>query len=132
MVQGAQKLAVKKKARVTKQQMNPRKAAPRIIKARNQTKGIKLTQKLNKIHSASLLLHVEDSLFDFKTDSQGSGKLTEKRPISGDLVLGWTVSDEKFRILPVIKAYSNDQFSLKDDDDGIKESNILPSRRRRI
>ncbi|YCL19392.1 hypothetical protein KP2612_002662 [Komagataella phaffii] len=73
----------------------------------------------------------EDSLFDFKTDSQGSGKLTEKRSISGDLVLGWTVSDEKFRILPVIKAYSNDQFSLKDDDDGIKESNILLSRRRR-
>ncbi|CAY68959.1 hypothetical protein KP2612_002663 [Komagataella phaffii] len=59
MVQGAQKLAVKKKARVTKQQMNPRKAAPRIIKARNQTKGIKLTQKLNRIHSASLVAQTE-------------------------------------------------------------------------
>ncbi|CAH2448526.1 hypothetical protein PP7435_CHR2-0960 [Komagataella phaffii CBS 7435] len=155
MVQGAQKLAVKKKARVTKQQMNPRKAAPRIIKARNQTKGIKLTQKLNRIHSASLVAQTERLVASRvghlelvkgsrrqlekaqkekdkkKPNAAKASKLTEKRSISGDLVLGWTVSDEKFRILPVIKAYSNDQFSLKDDDDGIKESNILLSRRRR-
>ncbi|ODQ80708.1 hypothetical protein BABINDRAFT_60724 [Babjeviella inositovora NRRL Y-12698] len=58
MVQGKSKLKPKKAARVTKQQSNPRAAAPRIHKAKKNASA-KNAQKLTNVHLAVLLSSTE-------------------------------------------------------------------------
>ncbi|KAK6459078.1 uncharacterized protein RJT20DRAFT_124230 [Scheffersomyces xylosifermentans] len=57
MAQGNLKLKTKAPARVTKKQINPKKAAPKVYKSK---KGVSLdTQKLAKIHSSNLMSSTE-------------------------------------------------------------------------
>lgn len=55
MVQGNSKLQKKTKARVTKTQKNPRKAAPKILKAKNKS----ITERLTKAQNSSISTNTE-------------------------------------------------------------------------
>lgn len=57
MAQGNLKLKSKKAARVTKKQLNPKKAAPKIIKAKKTT--AKEAQNFVKVHQSQLTTSTE-------------------------------------------------------------------------